>query len=130
MPIMYRCPGDKRHVTRGFLYDQRDHADADKAHADGWFDTLEEAAGLAPVAVNPMIEAIEALKMESVEDLQEWARQKAIDVGLISDAKEPEDNAPPTRDEMLMMAEKYGIDVDKRWGDKRLAAELDKAKAQ
>ena len=99
MPIMYRCPGEQRHITRGFLYDQRDHADADKARAEGWFDTMEEAAGLAPV--DP-----------------------------VSVAPEPDDDGPPTRDEMLMMAEKYGIDVDKRWGDKRLAAELDKAQAQ
>ena len=37
------------------------------------------------------------------------------------------DDAPPTRAEMIAQAEKLGIDVDKRWGDKRLMAEIDKA---
>lgn len=50
--IMYRCPGQLRHITRGFLYDQREMADVEKAKAEGWFDTLDEAAGLsAPVVV-------------------------------------------------------------------------------
>jgi hypothetical protein len=93
MPIMYRCPGELRHVTRGFLYDQQDHADADKAKAAGWFETLEEAAGLVPVASD----------------------------------EAASDDEPPTRDEMLAQAEKLGIDVDKRWGDKRLMAEITKA---
>jgi len=48
MPIMYRCPGELRHVTRGFLYDQREFSDAQAARADGWSETLEEAACLAP----------------------------------------------------------------------------------
>lgn len=39
----------------------------------------------------------------------------------------PEDNAPPTRDEMLAQAEKLGIEVDKRWGDKRLLAAIEAA---
>lgn len=37
------------------------------------------------------------------------------------------DDAPPTRDEMLAQLAKLGVDVDKRWGDKRLAAEIAKA---
>jgi hypothetical protein len=49
MPTMYRCPGELRHTTRGFLYDQREFADAQQARADGWAETLEEAAGLVPM---------------------------------------------------------------------------------
>jgi hypothetical protein len=97
--MMYRCPGELRHITRGFLYDQRQHADADKAKAEGWFDSLEEAAGLVPPAPESM-----ALPFVPVDD-----------------------DAPPTRAEMIAQAEKLGIDVDKRWGDKRLMAEIDKA---
>lgn len=52
MPIMFRCPGELRHTTRGFLYDQREFADAAQARADGWAETLEEAAGLVPAAVS------------------------------------------------------------------------------
>ncbi len=36
-------------------------------------------------------------------------------------AEVPDDNAPPTRAEMLQRAEELGIKVDKRWSDKRLA---------
>ena len=54
MPIMYRCPGELRHTTRGFLYDQHEFADAAQARADGWSDTLEEAAGLVPPAAAPV----------------------------------------------------------------------------
>jgi len=129
MPIMYRCPGELRHIKRGFTYDQREMADSDKAKAEGWFDTLEEAAGLAPVMVSPVIEATQSLKGETAEELQEWAAQRCVAAGILP-VRQETDDAKPTRDEMLKMAEKYGIDVDKRWGDKRLAAELDKAKAQ
>jgi hypothetical protein len=45
MPTMYRCPGELRHTTRGFLYDQREFSDVQQARADGWAETLEEAAG-------------------------------------------------------------------------------------
>jgi hypothetical protein len=55
MPTMYRCPGELRHTTRGFLYDQREFSDAQQARADGWAETLEEAAGLVPTpAPRPM----------------------------------------------------------------------------
>lgn len=48
-----------------------------------------------------------------------------------SDSKPLEATAPidlpVTRDELLTQAERLKIDVDKRWGDKRLLAEIDKA---
>lgn len=65
MPIMYRCPGELRHNTRGFLYDERDMPDADKARADGWAETLEEAAGLVPMpSPAPATEAATSTRAE------------------------------------------------------------------
>ena len=116
MPMMFRCPGELRHVTRGFLYDQRDMPDADKARADGWFDTLEEAAGLAP-PVNAAAPANpEGVTSECAPDTKS------------QDAAAPiADDAPPTRAEMEAQAKKLGIKVDGRWSDSRLSAEIDKA---
>ncbi len=39
----------------------------------------------------------------------------------------PDDNAPPTRDEMVAQATLLGIQVDKRWSDKTLLAKIDAA---
>lgn len=100
MPIMYRCPGELRHVTRGFLYDQRDMPDAEAARAEGWFDSLEDAAGLvSPVAAVAPVETRPA----------------------------PADSSP-SRADMITALETAGIDVDGRWGDKRIAAEYAKLK--
>jgi hypothetical protein len=100
MALMYRCPGELRHVTRGFLYDQREQADREAAMADGWFDTLDEAAGLvAPSLPEP----------------------------IPKPEPEPEP-AAPSREAIVAELEARGVDVDKRWGDKRLASELAKAK--
>lgn len=44
-----------------------------------------------------------------------------------ADAENPEqqdDDAPPTRDEMLEQAAALGITVDKRWSDKTLLAKI------
>lgn len=109
MPILFRCPGELRHITRGFLYDQRDFADADKAKADGWFDTLEEAAGLVPVnAAAP-------------------AKPSDGNSESIGDTK-PQEAAAPSREALIAALEAFDVEVDKRWGEKRLAAELAKAK--
>lgn len=39
----------------------------------------------------------------------------------------PVSDGAPTRAEMLAQAEKLGIDVDKRWGDRRLMAAIETA---
>lgn len=109
MPILYRCPGELRHVTRGFLYDQRDFADADKAKAEGWFDTLEEAAGLVPM------------------DAAAPAKSPDSNSESVGDTK-PQTVAAPTRAEMLAALEAAGVDADGRWGDKRVSAEFAKLK--
>jgi hypothetical protein len=36
----------------------------------------------------------------------------------------PDDDAPPTRDELLQKAAELGLKVDKRWSDARLAAAI------
>jgi hypothetical protein len=90
--ILYRHPGPLIHPTRGFSYDQRDF----DGPQDGWFDTLEEAAGLVPPK-------------------EVKAPEKEVE-------KEP----APTRDEMIQQAEKIGLKVDKRWSDARLLTELNK----
>jgi hypothetical protein len=139
MPILFRCPGELRHVTRGFLYDQRDHADADadKAKAEGWFDTLEQAAGLVPMDAAAPAKSPDGnsesvgdtkpqeaaapfanVEGETAEELQQFLRKKALQVGL----------GAPTRADMIAALEAAGVDVDGRWGDKRLAAEFAKLK--
>ena len=42
-------------------------------------------------------------------------------------AAAPVEDPAPTRDEMLAQAAKLGIEVDKRWGDKRLLAAIETA---
>jgi len=63
---------------------------------------------------------------EPVKAAPEPASPVALPAAPVA-APEPADDAPPTRAEMIAQAEKLGIDVDKRWGDKRLMAEIDKA---
>ena len=46
--ILFKCPGSERHPERGFLFDRKDHANPELAKSEGWFETLEEAAGLVP----------------------------------------------------------------------------------
>jgi hypothetical protein len=42
-------------------------------------------------------------------------------------ADDQEEDAPPTRDEMLEQAAELGITVDKRWSDKTLLAKITEA---
>jgi len=46
--LLFKCPGSEREPLRGFLFDRKDHEDVEQAKSDGWFETLEEAAGLIP----------------------------------------------------------------------------------
>jgi ribosomal protein L12E/L44/L45/RPP1/RPP2 len=39
----------------------------------------------------------------------------------------PDDNAPPTRAEMVEQAQKLGITVDRRWSDRTLMAQINAA---
>lgn len=106
--IVYRCPG--RHlVTNGITFDTLgiDLADLDKALSEGWHETVPAAieAFTAPAAPteSPQVEAV---------------------VGEVI-----EDNAPPTREEMLAQAALLGLKVDKRWSDETLLAKINAAMA-
>ena len=79
----------------------QDIGEYEAALGDGWNDCASEPVKTEPEPVVPPV----------VPDV----------------TPEPADDAPPTRAEMIAQAEKLGIDVDKRWGDKRLMAEIDKA---
>ena len=96
--IVYRCPGD-RFGHSGTTYQSvgvTDQEAFDKALGDGWFATL--------------VEAVDAYLKPAPER-----------VAVVS---EPIDNAPPTRDEMLVKAAEIGLTVDRRWSDKTLANKI------
>ena len=97
--IVYRCPGDRwgPPYTTFNSIGVTDQEAFDKALADGWFATLPEAV---EVFLNPAPARV-AVMSEPVED-----------------------NAPPTRDEMLTKAAEIGLTVDKRWSDKTLANKI------
>jgi hypothetical protein len=81
-------------------------------------------------------EAIHGGKFSTLIVADEGAQEAAIADGwsLTTDdakavqeaaAKAAEDaNRPPTREEMLQKAEELGLEVNARWGDKRLADEI------
>lgn len=90
--MIYRAGGP--HDCEGVMCDYRviDSAQAfEAAQAEGWRLTHTEAA-----------EAAKPEPGESADDA-------------------PDDDAPPTRAEMLQKAAELGIKVDGRWSDKRLA---------
>jgi len=98
--IVYRCPGPHAGFS-GTTYDSMGVADAEAlGHAlkAGWFATMPEA-------------------------VDAYLKPKLAPV-----APEPEpvveENAPPTRDEMLAKAAEIGLTVDKRWSDKTLANKI------
>lgn len=97
--IVYRCPGDRwgPPYTTFNSIGVTDQEAFDKALADGWFATLPEAV---EVFLNPAPARV-AVMSEPVED-----------------------NAPPTRDEMLAKAAEIGLTVDRRWSDKTLANKI------
>jgi hypothetical protein len=56
-----------------------------------------------------------------------WHPTQAEAFGLVKPApvvEQIEDNAPPTRDEMLAKAAEIGLAVDRRWSDKTLANKI------
>lgn len=113
--IVYRCPG--RHlITNGITFDTWgiDLVDLDKALSEGWHETVPAAietftASAAPTE-SPQVEAVVGEVVEAA-------------------APEAEDNAPPTREEMLAQAALLGLKVDKRWSDETLLAKVNAAMA-
>jgi len=99
--IVYRCPGDRwgpPHTTYQSI-GVTDQKAFDKALADGWFATL--------------VEAVDA-----------YLKPAPARVALVSEPVAVEENAPPTRDEMLVKAAEINLTVDKRWSDKTLANKI------
>lgn len=98
--IVYRCPGPNL-ITGSLSYDTKG------------------------IDVDDLKEALSQGWFESVPD--------AIAAFQKPSVKEPakdEDQETSMRDELLKKAEELGIDVDRRWGDKRLMAEIEEALAK
>ena len=103
--IVYRCPG--RHlITNGVTFDTLgiEIADLDKALSDGWHETVPAA--------------IEAFAQPA---------QAPVATPEPTPVPAADDNAPPTRAEMLQQAEILGIKIDKRWSDDTLLSKIQAA---
>jgi hypothetical protein len=97
--IVYRCPGP-HWGPPGTTYQSSgvaDQAALDKALSEGWYATL--------------VEAVEA-----------FLNPAPARVAIVSEPLE--DDAPPTRDEMMAKAAEIGLAVDRRWSDKTLANKI------
>lgn len=104
--IVYRCPGPHWGPPKT-TYESVGVADQsafDKALSEGYFATLPEAAE-AYLKPKPTLEP------------------ERIVAAVPVDETFP-DEAPPTRDEMLIKAAEIGLVVDKRWSDKTLANKI------
>lgn len=102
--LVYRCPGTFWGPP-GTTFESmavNDRAAWDQAIKDGWFASLPDAveAFLNPAPAPRIIAAVEVT------------------------ADEPDDDAPPTREEMMIKAGELGLVVDRRWSDKTLAAKI------
>lgn len=106
--IVYRCPGP-HWGPPGTTYESvgvDDEQQLLQRLADGWSESLADAA---EVFLHP-------------------APRQVTDVVV---EPEVDDDAPPSRQEMLEQSERIGLKVDKRWSDTRLyGAILDHMKAQ
>jgi hypothetical protein len=107
LAFIFRCPGpfftnELLESGKFATYDARQVAEG--YCPDGWHTSLEAAideagrAKPAPAPEPPAVDVVDAL-----------------------------DDTQPTRDELEKEAERLGIKVDKRWGDKRLMQEVVKA---
>ena len=81
-----------------------------------------EGVGVDSLIVNSEADQLAAEDAGWLETVAQVAQSLAAPVVV----PEPVKDEPPTRDEMIAMLERRGVDVDKRWGDKRLMAELEK----
>jgi hypothetical protein len=102
--IVYRCPGP-HWGPLGTTYKSLAVADEKafaQAIAEGWFETLPQAADafLNPAPAPRIVAAVEVSENEA------------------------DDEAPPTREEMMIKAEELGIVVDRRWSDKTLSQKI------
>jgi hypothetical protein len=93
---VYKSPGS--HSCQGGSFDLmsvNDEEEHEIAIIDGWFDSIPDA--------------LEGKKT----------------VPVAAPIVVAEDDAPPTRDEMMAKAKELGIKVDGRWSDERLMSEIE-----
>ena len=110
--FLYRCPGP-HFGPQWTTYDTRDvlnDEDMAAALADGWCETLQEAAAQYIAQRDEAAKAV-------LPKVQDEAPAAA------------EEDAPPTRAEMLEQAERIGLKVDKRWSEETLLARINAAMA-
>lgn len=94
---VYKSPGS--HDCQGGSFDfmsVNDKEEHDIAIIDGWHDSIPDA--------------LEGKKSATTVN---------------ADQVVEDDNAPPTRDEMIAKAKEIGIKVDGRWSDERLMQEIE-----
>lgn len=87
-----------------------------RALASGWFAGLDEAIAPKPKAAQPPPNADNQDKAPAIEPEAE-----KLEEGI------PEDNAPPTREELEQKCRELGIQFDRRFKDARLAEMIKKA---
>lgn len=98
--LVFKCPGQELRPGGTYAHALVASEDARAERlADGWFDSLPEAVD----ALNKPAAAV-VMATLPVQD----------------------DDTPPTRAEMEAKAAEVGITIDKRWGDARLMAEIEK----
>lgn len=94
---VYKSPGS--HNCQGGSFDfmsVNDEEEHEIAIIDGWHDSIPDAL----------------------------ERKKSAPVAKTAHVVE-DDNAPPTRNEMIAKAKELGIKIDGRWSDERLMQEID-----
>jgi len=132
---VYKSPGN--YELRGKSYKVASVADQDalQAHVDaGWSLTLDEAfqsAGSAAVIKRKVADwrTVKARQKQKRKDFlaaRAKAREPKEPVPVVQ-AAEPDDNAPPTRQELEHQATLLGIKFDGRTTDKRLLDRISEA---
>ena len=107
--LLFRCPG--KLARAGGTYDHTTANDGDEAAellSNGWYPTLPEA--IAAAAPKPEAKKSEPFTSAPLMPAQSFSI--------------PDDNAEPTREELLEKCAELGIEADGRWGTGRLNTEI------
>ena len=123
--FLYRCPGP-HFGPQWTTYDTRDvarEADLPAALADGWCKTLQEAAAQY-LATRDAAAAAQAAKTKSPGAQPIPAPEQAPAPAPAEAPDADDEDAPPTRAEMLEQAARIGLRVDRRWSDARLLSAI------
>ena len=112
---LYKVPGKLR-LKSGMTYGVLEVFDAQSlanSLARGWHPTLEAAVAAVEASARPVVAAPQAAAI---------VEAKAPVVDTV-----PEDNAPPTREELEEKARELGVKFDGRTGDKLLLRRINEA---